>query len=171
MRRRWVSTLDQVNTHTHAFRQRSERSRLRVGVRDIVVAAASLGVVALLIFYAVAAPSAKLTASFGPVVPRPGANAVVEGRVLEADGGGLQGAQIVVREGGRPVGNARSRDDGAFRVDLRGSCAAYDIAIRARTSGSNVDAGTRRELCPGDALPVDARVVTEGHFLWVPGPR
>ena len=118
-----------------------------------------------------AAPSAKLTASFGPVVPRPGANAVVEGRVLKADGGGLQGAQIVVRESGHPVGNAQSRDSGAFRVDLRGSCAAYDISIRARASGSNVDATTRRQLCPGDALPVDARVVTEGHFLWVPGPR
>ena len=131
----------------------------------------SLGVVALLIFYAVAAPSAKLTASFGPVVPRPGANAVVEGRVLEADGGGLQGAQIVVREGGRPVGNGRSRDSGAFRIDLPGGCASYDISIRARASGSGVDAATQRRLCPGDALAVDARVVTEGHFLWVPGPR
>lgn len=96
---------------------------------------------------------------------------MVEGRVLEADGGGLQGAQIVVREGGRVVANAQSRDDGAFRVDLRGGCAAYDVSIRARASGSNVDAATRRQLCPGDALPVDARVVTEGHFLWVPGPR
>ncbi len=118
-----------------------------------------------------AAPSAKLTASFGSVVPRPGANAVVEGRVLEADGGGLQDAQIVVRRDGRPIANARSREDGAFRVDLRGSCAVYGISIRARASGSNVDAATRRQLCPGDALPVDAQVVTEGHFLWVPGPR
>jgi hypothetical protein len=164
-------TLDHINTHAHALRQRSERSRLRIGIRDIVVAASSLGVVALLILYAVAAPSAKLAASFGPVVPRPGANAVVEGRVLESDGGGLQGARIVVREGGQPVANARSRDDGAFRVDLRGSCASYDISIQARASGSDVDAATRRQLCPGDALPVDARVVTEGHFLWVPGPR
>ena len=140
-------------------------------VRRKKVAAASVGVLALLVLYAVAAPSAKLKASFGPVVPRPGTNAVVEGRVLEANGGGLQGAQIVVRSDGHPVGDARSRDDGAFRVDLHGSCAAYVISVRAHESGSDVDATTKRQLCPGDALPVDARVVTEGHFLWVPGPR
>jgi hypothetical protein len=163
--------LDQVNTQAHAFRQWPEASRLRAGARDIVVAVSSLGVVALLVLYAVAAPSAKLTASFGPIVPRPGATAVVQGRVLEADGGGLDGAQIVVRASGRTAVGARSRDDGAFRVDLRGRCAAYEISIRARANGSNVDAATSRQLCPGDALPVDARVVTQGHFLWVPGPR
>jgi hypothetical protein len=140
-------------------------------VRDVVVAASSLGVIALLVLYAVAAPTAKLTAKFGEVVPRPGATAVVQGRVLEADGGGLQGAEIVVLAHGRPAGKARSHDDGAFRVDLRGTCAAYDISIRAHASGSDVAAATRRQMCPGDAVPVDARVVTQGHFLWIPGPR
>jgi hypothetical protein len=163
--------LDQVDTQAHAFRQGSERAPLRRAARDAVVAASSVAVLVLLVLYAVAAPTAKLTASFGPVVPRPGATAVVQGRVLEADGGGLEGARIVVRSRGRTAGTARSRDDGAFRVDLRGSCAAYRIAITARASGSEVDTATSRQLCPGDALPVDARVVTPGHFLWVPGPR
>jgi hypothetical protein len=162
--------LDQLNTHADALR-RSEARAVRARARDMIVAASSLGVLGLLVLYAVAAPTSKLTASFGPVVPRPGAAAVVQGRVLSADGGGLEGAQIVVRAHGRPAGTVRSRDDGAFRIDLRGRCAAYDVLIRARASGSTVDADTNRQLCPGDALPVDARVVTQGHFLWVPGPR
>jgi hypothetical protein len=163
--------LDQVNTHAHALRQPSEAPRLPLRPRDVVVAVSSLGVLALLVLYAVAAPTAKLNASFGAVVPRPGATAVVQGRVLDTDGGGLKGAQIVVRTHGRRAGTARSHDDGAFRIDLRGNCAVYQISIRARAAGSSVDAVTRRHLCPGDALPVDARVVTQGHFLWVPGPR
>ena len=87
------------------------------------------------------------------------------------DGGGLRGARIEVRRTGRVAGTAVSDDAGAFRVSLAGSCAVYDISLRARTQGSTVTAATRRQLCPGDALPVDARVVTQGHFLWVPGPR
>jgi hypothetical protein len=135
------------------------------------VAASSLAVIGLVVLYAVAAPSAKLTASVGPVVPRPGSSAVVQGRVLDAGGGGLGGAEIVVRAHGRQLAAARSREDGTFRVGLGGRCATYDVSIRAHSSGANVHAATSRQLCPGDALPVDARVVTEGHFLWVPGPR
>lgn len=140
-------------------------------IRDVFVAGASAGVVGLLVLYAVAAPTAALRTDIGPVVPRPGSTAVVQGRVLAPDGGGLRGARIEVRRTGRTAGTAVSDDAGAFRVSLAGSCAVYDISLRARTQGSTVTAATRRQLCPGDALPVDARVVTQGHFLWVPGPR
>jgi hypothetical protein len=128
-------------------------------------------VVAFLVLFALAGPSSDLTASVGPVVPRPGSSAVVEGRVLEADGGALAGAQIRVTEAGRRVGAAVSDDEGSFRVELDGACSAYAISVRASVQGDDVVAGSTRRLCPGDALPVDARVVTNGHFLWVPGPR
>ena len=138
--------------------------------RDAAVAASSLGVIALLVFYAVAAPTAKLSADFGHVVPRPGSAAVVQGRVLDSSGGGLDGAQVIVSRSGQAAGHTLSADDGTFRINLRGSCAVYRIALHARASGSDVETATRRQLCPGDALPVDARVVTEGHFLWGPWP-
>jgi hypothetical protein len=64
-----------------------------------------------------------------------------------------------------------SDDAGAFRVYLLGGCAVYGISIRAHAVGATVETATRRQLCPGDALPVDVRVVTQGHFIWVPGPR
>ncbi len=140
-------------------------------VRDIFVASASVGVLALLVLYAVAAPTATLSTDIGPVVPRPGSKAVVQGRVLEPNGGGLRGARIEVRRTGRTAGTAVSDAAGVFRVELPGSCAVYDISLRARAEGSTVTTATRHQLCPGDALPVDARVVTQGHFLWVPGPR
>jgi hypothetical protein len=140
-------------------------------VRDLFVACASIGVLALLVLYAVAAPTATLSTDIGPVVPRPGSRAVVQGRVLEPNGGGLRGALVEVRRTGRTAGTAVSDDAGVFRVELSGSCAVYDILLRARAEGSTVSAVTRHQLCPGDALPVDARVVTQGHFLWGPGPR
>jgi hypothetical protein len=127
-------------------------------------------VVVLLVLYAVAAPSSELTASVGPVVPRPGNHAVVEGRVLEADGGGLAGAQIAVRRGGQ-MRTTVSDDGGSFRLRLAGGCAVYAISVRAETHGAEVETSSRQRLCPGDSLPVDARVITHGHFLWVPGPR
>jgi hypothetical protein len=128
-------------------------------------------VLALLIFYAVAAPTAKLTASVGPVVPRPGSTAAVQGRVVEPNGGGLHGAHIVVRRSGQVVGTAVTDKTGVFLVELSGRCASYDISVQARVVGSTVRTSARQRLCPGDALPLDVRGVTQGHFLWVPGPR
>jgi hypothetical protein len=148
-----------------------EPLRLNRRIRDSVVALSSFGVLGLLAFYALAAPTAKLSADVGSVVPRPGSTAVVQGRIIEPDGGGLKGARVVVRRGDRPAGVAVSNDAGAFRVELRGGCALYVIAIDAGAVGARVTTDIRRRLCPGDALPVDARVVTQGHFLWVPGPR
>jgi Carboxypeptidase regulatory-like domain len=140
-------------------------------VRDASVALVSAAVLALLVLYAVAAPSARLTTSIADVVPRPGSVAVVQGRVLEPDGGGLEGARVVVRRGTRTAGSATTDDAGAFRVELPGRCAAYEVSVRAHAVGSSLSTSARRQLCPGDALPVDVRVVTEGHFLWIPGPR
>jgi hypothetical protein len=114
-----------------------------------------------------------LSASIGPVVPAQGSNPVVLGRVLGATGGGLQGARIAVARDGadRPLAAGRSDASGAFRLELPGRCGVYEISIEAKAEGSTVSKTDRRRLCPGDALPVDARVKTQGHFLWVPGPR
>lgn len=143
----------------------------RDSFRDATVAVTSAAVVVFLVAYVLSGPSAELTASVGPAVPRPGTSAFVLGRVLEADGSGLEGARIEVRRSGRLAAKTVSNDAGAFRVELRGRCAAYAISLRAETQGSTVERTSRRRLCPGDALPIDARVITYGHFLWVPGPR
>lgn len=132
---------------------------------------ASAGVIGLLVAYVFAGPTAKLSASVGPAVPRPGTTAFVVGRIVEVDGGGLEGALVEVRRGRKLAGVTISDDAGAFRVELQGGCSAYAISLKAEANGSTVGAHTRRRLCPGDALPIDARVVTQGHFLWVPGPR
>lgn len=154
-------------------RRRSSAARSpRRLVRDALVASTSVAVLALLVFVAVASPSSKLMANVGPVVPRPGKQAVVEGRVLEANGGGLEGAEVaVLRKGGGEREIASSGADGAFRVVLDGGCSTYTVFVRAEASGDDVETASRARLCPGDSLPVDARVVTYGHYLWVPGPR
>lgn len=140
-------------------------------LRDVGVAGSSVAVLAFLVFFALAGPSNQLNASIGPVVPRPGSGAVVEGRVLTADGGGLEGARVAVQRRGRIAGSAVSDDAGAFRVELDGACSSYAISVRADVGGDELIDHSTRRLCPGDALPVDARVETDGHFLWVPGPR
>ena len=162
---------EHVEPQLRRHREHQEARSPRVHLRDVTVALASAGVITLLVLYAVAAPSPALTATVGPVVPRPGSTAVVQGRVVEPDGGGVDGAHVIVRRGGRTAGTAVSDDAGAFRVELAGACAVYDISVRARALGSTVTTAARRQLCPGDALPVDVRIVTQGHFLWVPGPR
>jgi hypothetical protein len=156
--------------HVWTSKTAHRRGAVRRRVRDAWVALVSALVVALLVAYAVAAPTAELTASVGQPVPRPGPTALVQGRVLEADGGGLQGARIEVRGGGREVAGV-SAGDGRFRVELTGGCASYLISLHADAAGSPVESESRRRICPGDAVPVLARVVTHGHFVWVPGPR
>jgi hypothetical protein len=163
--------LEQIQPSPCGLVKRRQGRSQHPRVRDLLVACVSLGVLVLLVLYAVAAPTATLSTDIGPVVPRPGPTAVVQGRVLETNGGGLRGARVQVRRTGRTVGTAVSDDAGAFRVELSGNCAVYDISLRVRAEGSTASAATRHQLCPGDALPVDARVVTQGHFLWVPGPR
>jgi hypothetical protein len=140
-------------------------------VRDAAVALSSAGVLLLLVAYAVAAPTAELTASIGAPIPRPGARAVVQGRVLNPDGGALEGARVEVRRSRGTGASAFSGDDGRFRIELSGGCASYVISLRADAAGDRVRTDATRRICPGDAVPILARVVTHGHFIWVPGPR
>jgi hypothetical protein len=140
-------------------------------VRNVAVALASLGVVALLIGFVFAAPTPELKLAVGQVVPHPGAAAVVQGRALEPDESGLGGVRIEVLRGGAISGAAVSDGSGRFRVNLTGACGLYEITLGAKWQGSTVRQKARHRLCPGDGLPLDARIVTQGHFLWVPGPR
>jgi hypothetical protein len=153
-------------------RERPPAARsLRGFVRNAFVASTSLAVLAVLVIFVLASPSSKLTAKVGPVLPRPGNQAVVEGRVLTAGGGGLEGAEVAVLRTGGKRETASSGADGTFRVFLSGGCATYTVLVRAKASGDDVKTASRARLCPGDSLPVDARVKTYGHYLWVPGPR
>jgi hypothetical protein len=140
-------------------------------LRDVTVLITSAGVIALLVMYAIAAPSVRLRTDVGAVVPRPGSSAVVTGRVLTSGGGGLDGARIEVRHTGRRVASGLSSASGAFRVLLARHCETYEITVRAPAQGTTATSTVRRRLCPGDALPLDARVVMQDHFIWVPGPR
>jgi hypothetical protein len=157
-----------LQPRTAASTPRARRPR---PLRDTTVAVASAGVLALLVLYAIAAPSVSMSASAGTIVPLPGSNAVVLGRVLSSTGNGVKGAHVVVRRPGHRAVVGTSNAAGAFRVALPGRCSAYTVSIKASVQGSNVAATVRHHLCPGDALPVDAHVTTQGQFLWVPGPR
>jgi hypothetical protein len=136
-----------------------------------VVASASVLVLALLAGYALAGPTPELTLTVGPVLPQPGETAVVQGRVLEPDDDGLSGVRVLVWRGRVIAGESVSDGTGRFRVGLRGSCGVYRVVLEVTWQGSNLEAGAQRRLCPGDALPLDGRVITQGHVLWVPGPR
>ena len=140
-------------------------------VRDVVVALSSAGVLLLLVAYAVAAPTSELTTSIGRPVPSPGSAAVVQGRVLSPDGGAVEGASVEVRRADGSAADDVSDDDGRFRVALSGGCASYVISLRADAAGDRVGTDSTRRICPGEAVPVVARIVTNGHFIWVPGPR
>ena len=143
----------------------------RTIARNIAVASASVLVLALLTGYALAGPTPELTLTVGPIVPQPGETAVVQGRFLEPDDGGLSGMRVLVRRGRAIAAESVSDRNGRFRVELRGSCGVYRVTLRATWQGSSLAGGTQRRLCPGDALPLDGRVITQGHILWVPGPR
>jgi len=143
----------------------------RARLRDVGVACSSLLVLALLVGYALAGPTPELTAAVGPVVPQPGTSAVVQGRVTDASGDGLEGARIEVKRAERVFGSAVSDGDGRFRAMVKAPCGRYEISLRATTQGSNLETSPREYMCPGDAVPIEARIVTHGHFIWVPGPR
>jgi hypothetical protein len=94
---------------------------------------------------------------------------VLHGRILESNGGGLENAALEVSG---PTGTriARAGKQGFFRLDLLGSCSTYRIALRARSHGRALATRLARRLCPGEELEVDARVVVDGHFIWMPTP-
>jgi hypothetical protein len=159
---------ERLRNGRHARRPAETRHGI---ARNVTVALASAGVIALLVAYAFAAPTPELRLTVGHVVPQPGASAVVQGRVVEPDASGLEGMHIEVGRGGVISRRAVSDRAGKFRIDLRGGCGVYEVTLRASWQGSALERRTRRRLCPGDALPLDARIVTQGHYLWVPGPR
>jgi hypothetical protein len=165
------SDLERVETLRGTGRGRPEAEPRRTALRNVAVALTSVSVVALLVAYALAGPTPGLTLSVGHVVPQPGETAVVQGRAVEPDASGLGGLRIEVRRGGEIAAAAMSDRTGRFRLDLRGGCGVYEVTLRARWQGSALEEETRRRLCPGDALPLEARVVTQGHYFWVPGPR
>jgi hypothetical protein len=96
---------------------------------------------------------------------------VVEGRVVEPDASGLGGLRVEVHRAGGMSQTTVSDDTGRFRVALGRACGLYEVALRTTWKGSPLEGSAERRLCPGDSLPIDARVVTVGHYLWVPGPR
>jgi hypothetical protein len=163
--------VEHADTLEDARSRRRQAAPRRGRLRNATVALASAGVVAFLIAYALAAPTPELELEVGHVVPRPGATAVVEGRVVEPDASGLRGSRIEVRRGGGVSGVAVSDAAGRFRVPLADTCGTYDVVLRTTWQGSELERRARRRLCPGDSLPLEARVVTQGHYLWVPGPR
>lgn len=163
--------MEHVDSLSNAASARRQAEPRRGFVRNAVVALVSVGVVAFLVAYAFAAPTPDLRLTVGQVVPQPGAAAVVQGRILEPDADGLDGVQIEVRRRGAVSGRGVSDAAGRFRIDLSGGCGVYDVALKANWQGATLEERARRRLCPGDALPVDARIVTQGHYLWVPGPR
>jgi hypothetical protein len=165
------SGLERVETLRGTGRRRPEAEPRRTALRNVAVALTSVGVVALLVAYAFAAPTPKLSLTVGHVVPQPGATAVVQGRAVEPDASGLGGVRVEVRRGRTNAASAVSDRTGRFRVDLSGGCGVYEVTLRARWQGSGLESEAQRRLCPGDALPLQARVVTQGHYLWVPGPR
>lgn len=164
-------SLKHAETRRTGRRRQREAEPRRTVARNVAVASASVLVLALLTGYALAGPTPELTITVGPVVPQPGATAVVQGRVLEPDDSGLGGLRIEVRRGRVLAGESVSDGTGRFRVDIKGTCGVYRVVLEATWQGSRLDGRTQRRLCPGDALPLDARVITQGHILWVPGPR
>jgi hypothetical protein len=147
-----------------AARARSPRALFR----DCAVALASAAVVAFLVGYALTTPRFTLRTTVSGVEHHPGSAAIVQGRVLEADGDGVGDAEVRVRRARGVSRVTRTGEEGRFRVDLGGSCAASRIEVSVRTEAKIVRSTLRRQLCPGDAVEVDARLVTRGHLIWVP---
>jgi hypothetical protein len=119
--------------------------------------------------YALSGPGLELAAVAADVHAHGGRQAVIHGRILESDGGGIANAALEVRS---PTGTriARAGEQGFFRLDILGSCATYRIALRAKSHGQELGTRLARRLCPGEELEVEARVIADGHFLWMPTP-
>lgn len=138
-------------------------------MRDCVVALGSVAVIAFLVAYALSSPTARVEAAVAGVTEHAGRNGIVHGRVLEATGDPVEDAEVrLVRVGGRETAT-RTGERGYFRADVTGSCAAYRIVFRLDADrGTSAETGVAREICPGDAVEVEARVVTDGQLVWVP---
>lgn len=162
--------MEHVETLEQRRRERPEAEPRRRLARNAAVALASVGVLALLVAYALAAPTPELELTVGEVVPQPGTTAVVQGRTLQPDASALRGVRVEVRRGATTAVDV-SDASGRFRVDLAAGCGVYELTLAVEWKGSELERRAWRRLCPGDSLPLEANVITQGHFLWVPGPR
>ena len=142
--------------------------RLSSGVRDGAVALGSVGVVVFLIAYALSTPSVRVEAAVAAVSEHAGRDGVVHGRVLEAAGDPVEDAEVRLVRAGGAIRATHTGERGYFRLDVTGSCASYRIVFRVRGESERTEKELARELCPGDAVEIEARVVTDGQFIWVP---
>lgn len=135
--------------------------------RDALVFTISLAVVLFLAAYALSDPGLELAAATGDVRGHAGRQALVEGRILESNGSGLASARVEMQG---PAGTrvAYTGRQGFFRLAYLGSCATYRIALRGRSHDRDLVTRLKRRLCPGDAVEVEARVVADGQFIWMP---
>lgn len=124
-------------------------------------------VVAFLVAYALSSPTVEIDAAVAAVEQHPGRQAVLHGRVHDASGDGVADVEVRVERPGVRAVVGQSGERGYFRVDVVGACNRYRVVLRLPESE---DAATEfgRELCPGDAVEVDARLVSEGQLVWVP---
>lgn len=132
------------------------------------MAVTSAAVVAFLVFYAFSRPEVGISASVGSLEATPGQPAVVHGRILEADGDAVSGAQLTVWRPGSPPQKTTTGERGFFRLALRGGCGTYEIDLSARSGGRSLERRLAHRLCPGQALEVEGRIVASGNFVWVP---
>jgi hypothetical protein len=132
-----------------------------------MVFAISLVVMLFLAAYALSDPGLELAVVTGDVHEHAGAQAVVHGRVVDSNGDGLADAALAVSG---PTGTkiAEVDEQGFFRLDLLGACAAYRVDLRGRSHGRALVTRLERRLCPGDELEVDARVIVDGQLVWIP---
>jgi hypothetical protein len=123
---------------------------------------------AFLVAYALADPGYELATATSAVSRHAGSNAILNGRLVDGGGEPVEGARLVVERAGRRVDADVSDARGAFRVDLAGPCSSYDVALTANADGRRLTTRLRRELCPGEALTMKARVVGRGQLIWMP---
>jgi hypothetical protein len=138
-------------------------------VRDCAVALGSLAVVAFLVSYALSTPSVRVELAVAGVTEHAGRDGVVHGRVLEAAGDSVADAEIrLVRAGGHHPRATRSGERGYFRMDVAGACALYRIVVVAQDESEPTESGIEREICPGEAVEVAARLITDSQLVWLP---
>jgi hypothetical protein len=134
--------------------------------RDATVGLTSAAVMAFLVAYALISPTFALETSVSAAEKHAGSQAILHGRLVEADGDGIEDAEIRVSGPGMEPRVAHSGERGYFRLDLRGACAAprIDVVVDAESLRTTL----RRDLCPGEALELDARLVRASRLTWGP---
>jgi hypothetical protein len=141
--------------------------RLRRRLRDAFVFACSCAVVVFLVFFTFSDPGVRLVSHVSGPTAHAGAAALIVGRVTDGDGG-VGGATVVVRATGRGARVGTTAEDGTFRIRLEGPCTSYRVDVDARADGRELTSAATRQLCPGQALELEARVTRSSQMLWMP---